>query len=148
MSNKKRIKNGYILLYALFMGCLCMFASMFILKMENIKFQNSNKEFRELSEINNIQRDREYVLSHINKIFHDNIRNINLDNIDNFIRSLDLNFKVNINDSSAYFYNGDLIIDYYKNKVFYKQEKYTISTKDSSIFYKREYVSYERKVSN
>lgn len=88
------------------------------------------------------------MLSYIDKFFYDNIDNINSDNIYNFIRSLDKNFKVTLSNSSAYFYNGDLIIDYYKNKLFYKQEKYKISAKDSNIAYKREYVSYERKVSN
>ena len=135
-------------MYALFMGCLCIFSSLFILKMENIKCQNSGKELRSLSKVNNVQKDREYVLSHIDKFFYDNIDNINSDNMDKFIRSLDKNFKVTLSNSSAYFYNGDLIIDYYKNKLFYKQEKYKISTKDSNIAYKREYVSYERKVSN
>lgn len=148
MFNKKRIKKGYILLYALFMGCLCIFSSLFILKMENIKWQNSGKELRSLSKVNNVQKDREYVLSYIDKFFYDNIDNINSDNMDKFIRSLDKNFKVTLSNSSAYFYNGDLIIDHYKNKLFYKQEKYKISTKDSNIAYKREYVSYERKVSN
>lgn len=148
MFNKKRIKEGYILLYALFMGCLCIFSSLFILKMENIKCQNSGKELRSLSKVTNVQKDREYVLSYIDKFFYDNIDNINSDNMDKFIRSLDKNFKVTLSNSSAYFYNGDLIIDYYKNKLFYKQEKYKISTKDSNIAYKREYVSYERKVSN
>ncbi len=38
--------------------------------------------------------------------------------MDKFIRSLDKNFKVTLSNSSAYFYNGDLIIDYYKNKLF------------------------------
>ncbi len=122
--------------------------SLFILKMENIKWQNSGKELRDLSKVSNVQRDREYVLSYIDKFFYDNIDNINSDNIYNFIRSLDKNFKVTLSNSSAYFYNGDLIIDYYKNKIFYKQEKYKISAKDSNIAYKREYVSYERKVSN
>ncbi|GAE02402.1 lipoprotein [Clostridium botulinum B str. Osaka05] len=135
-------------MYALFMGCLCIFSSLFILKMENIKCQNSGKELRSLSKVNNVQKDREYVLSYIDKFFYDNIDNINSDNMDKFIRSLDKNFKVTLSNSSAYFYNGDLIIDYYKNKLFYKQEKYKISTKDSNIAYKREYVSYERKVSN
>ncbi len=135
-------------MYALFMGCLCIFFSLFILKMENIKWQNSGKELRDLSKVSNVQRDREYVLSYIDKFFYDNIDNINSDNIYNFIRSLDKNFKVTLSNSSAYFYNGDLIIDYYKNKIFYKQEKYKISAKDSNIAYKREYVSYERKVSN
>lgn len=116
--------------------------------MENIKWQNGCKELRALSKVSNVQRDREYVLSYIDKFFYDNIDNINSDNIYNFIRSLDKNFKVTLSNSSAYFYNGDLIIDYYKNKLFYKQEKYKISTKDSNIAYKREYVSYERKVSN
>lgn len=135
-------------MYALFMGCLCIFSSLFILKMENIKCQNSGKELRSLSKVNNVQKDREYVLSYIDKFFYDNIDNINSDNMDKFIKSLDKNFKVTLSNSSAYFYNGDLIIDYYKNKLFYKQEKYKISTKDSNIAYKREYVSYERKVSN
>lgn len=135
-------------MYALFMGCLCIFSSLFILKMENIKCQNSGKELRSLSKVNNVQKDREYVLSYIDKFFYDNIDNINSDNMDKFIRSLDKNFKVTLSNSSAYFYNGDLIIDYYKNKLFYKQEKYKISTKDSNIAYKREYISYERKVSN
>lgn len=135
-------------MYALFMGCLCIFSSLFILKMENIKCENSGKELRSLSKVNNVQKDREYVLSYIDKFFYDNIDNINSDNMDKFIRSLDKNFKVTLSNSSAYFYNGDLIIDYYKNKLFYKQEKYKISTKDSNIAYKREYVSYERKVSN
>ncbi|WP_053467036.1 hypothetical protein [Clostridium sp. L74] len=148
MFNKKRIKKGYILLYALLMGGLCMFSSLFILKMENIKWQNSGKELKSLSKINRVQKDREYILSYIDKFFYENIENISSDNINEFIRSLDNNFKFTFNNTLAYFYNGNLIIDYYKNKIFYKQEKYKISTKDSNIFYKREYVSYERKVSN
>ncbi|MGO5064861.1 MULTISPECIES: hypothetical protein [unclassified Clostridium] len=148
MFNKKRIKKGYILLYALLMGGLCMFSSLFILKMENIKWQNSGKELKSLSKINRVQKDREYILSYIDKFFYENIENISSDNINEFIRSLDNNFKFTFNNTLAYFYNGDLIIDYYKNKIFYKQEKYKISTKDANIFYKREYVSYERKVSN
>ncbi|NFN87393.1 hypothetical protein FDF31_11310 [Clostridium sporogenes] len=148
MFNKKGIKKGYILLYALLMGGLCMFSSLFILKMENIKWQNSDKELKSLSKINSVQKNREYILSYIDKFFYENIDNINSDNINEFIRSLDNNFKFTFNNNLAYFYNGDLIIDYYKNKIFYKQEKYKISTKDSNISYKREYVSYERKVSN
>ncbi|KOR26654.1 hypothetical protein ND00_05330 [Clostridium sp. L74] len=125
-----------------------MFSSLFILKMENIKWQNSGKELKSLSKINRVQKDREYILSYIDKFFYENIENISSDNINEFIRSLDNNFKFTFNNTLAYFYNGNLIIDYYKNKIFYKQEKYKISTKDSNIFYKREYVSYERKVSN
>ena len=125
-----------------------MFSSLFILKMENIKWQNSDKELKSLSKINSVQKNREYILSYIDKFFYENIDNINSDNINEFIRSLDNNFKFTFNNNLAYFYNGDLIIDYYKNKIFYKQEKYKISTKDSNISYKREYVSYERKVSN
>ncbi len=43
--------------------------SLFILKMENIKWQNSGKELRDLSKVSNVQRDREYVLSYIDKFF-------------------------------------------------------------------------------
>ncbi|EJO5346973.1 hypothetical protein NRP93_001039 [Clostridium botulinum] len=148
MFNKKRIKKGYILLYALFMGSLCLFSSLFILKMENIKWQNRGKELEVLSKVSTVQREREYFLSYVDKLLYDNIDKINLDNINKFIKNLDKDFKININNSSAYFYNGNLIIDYYKNKSFYKQEKYIIYSKNFNITYKREYISYERKVSN
>lgn len=146
MLNKKGIKKAYILLYAFFMGSLCIFSSLFILKMENIKWKNSNTELHNLSKINDIQKDREHLLSYIDKLFYDNLKNIDLKGVNNFIKNLDENFNIRIGNSSAYFYNGALIIDYYRNNQFYKQEKYKIYIKDSNINYDREYVSYERKV--
>ncbi|MGU9537769.1 hypothetical protein ACQX0N_02070 [Clostridium tepidum] len=125
-----------------------MFSSMFVLKMENIKWQNSSKELKSLGKISRIQKDREHILTYIDKLFYENIENISSDNVNNYVRSLDNDFKFIYNNNLAYFYNGDLIIDYYKDKIFYKQEKYKIYTNNSNIFYKRKYISYERKVSN
>lgn len=140
MLKKERVKKGYILIYALLLGNICILTAAFLLKWQGNILQNTSSEINCLKKDSSIQRQREVLLSNIDKSLYDNLESISEEKLNICIDELYKDYKWYCEDSYAYFdENKNIIIEFCKNLKVYKKERYSINVLNSNLKYKREY---------
>ncbi len=128
-----------------------MLCALYILKMEHIKFQNVSEEITYLNKKSDVQKDREFILSKIDKEFYKNKKSVNDKDFKNKIKELvKTKYKFRYNHSYAYFDDdSNIVIDYFVKGKFYKEEIYNVKLDKENLKYENINARYNKKeVSN
>ncbi|WP_368487844.1 hypothetical protein [Clostridium sp. BJN0013] len=131
-NRKGKVKKGFILVYVLFVGCICILISLGCYSMEMYIRSNGVERYKQIFKVNAAEKYKEYLLTELNQYICDTIL-CETTNVKEYMNSLD-NFKIYFEESYIY-YDGNIdcfIIKYIINGDFYKQEifEYEIKGKD------------------
>lgn len=132
----RKSQKGFILVYVLFACSLCFAIVLGIYKMEVLIRRNDLKLQKNIMQVDNIQKSREYLLTELDDNIYKNVNCISEEEVKKFLNSTtdasikyDDNLIKYINDSDCF------LAEYYINHEFYKEELYQYKIINGSIFY-------------
>jgi hypothetical protein len=132
---KGKGKKGFILIYVLFIGCICILISLGCYSMEMNIRSNVVDTYKQAFKVNVKDKYKEYLLTELNQYICENIL-CNTTNIKEYMNSLD-DFKIYFQESHVYYdKNIDcFIIEYVIDGTFYKQETFEYEIKDKDVIF-------------
>lgn len=132
---KGKGKKGFILIYVLFIGCICILISLGCYSMEMNIRSNVMDTYKQTFKINVKDKYKEYLLTELNKYICKNIL-YEAANVKEYMNSLE-NFKIYFQESNLYYdKNIDcFIIEYVIDGNFYEQETFEYEIKDKNIIF-------------
>ena len=127
-SGSYEVKKGFVIVYTLIFGMVCLFIvllcfNLYIYESNNIDFLQ-NIDLKE----NNMEKDREYLLTDLSDTIKTNISDITNDNVRNYFTAYKSNFKIIFNNSCV-------VYDY-------KDNEFVLVSKYDNVFVKQEYYGY------
>ncbi|OBR94912.1 hypothetical protein CLRAG_12500 [Clostridium ragsdalei P11] len=132
---KRKVKKGFILIYVLFIGCMCILISLGCYSMEmHIRSNNLNSHKKSI-QVDVTEKYREYLFTELNEYISKN-PSCDDNGIKQYISSLD-NFKIYFEECYIFYdKNMDCFkVEYIFNGEFYKEETYEYEVKNKDILY-------------
>ena len=141
---KRRVNKGYVLIYVLLVGSLCLLSSIFVFQMQMEKKSSLVLYKDEVTSSNKLQESRENLLTGIDNLVIANVINKNIASIHTYLSALPLSFKIYYQNSYISYDNqtDKLYIDYYINGYYYKTEYYNYYMDSLVLKYKCCDISY------
>lgn len=135
---KRRIKKGYVLIYVLLVGSLCLFSSFFIFNMEMAKRENILLYKDQVTRTDKLQECRENLLTDIDTLLNSNVSSKDIASIQTYLSGLPSPPKMYYQNSYISYgkLNNKIFIDYYLNGKYYKTESYSYYVDNLKIKYK------------
>jgi hypothetical protein len=148
--NKRRVNKGYVLIYVLLVGSLCLLSSIFVFQMEMEKRSSLNLYKDEVTSINKLQKCRENLLTGFDTIVNTNASSKDVPSIKAYLLGLPLSFKIYYQNSYISYNktNDKIFIDYYLDGIYYKTEYYKYYVDSLKIKYKCSNISYVKGMVN
>lgn len=133
---KKKGRRGFVLIYVLFVGCICISIVSVGYKMEFVKRDNAVKLQNNTIKVDKLQKSREYLLSRLDKYILNNINSLSNEEIQTYFSTLN-DFKV-VYEGSYIIYIKDknyFLLRYYLNNKFCKEELYEYKVTSKGLVY-------------
>lgn len=134
-NRKGEAKRGFILVYVLFIGCICILISLECYKMETYIRYNAMARNKQIFKADVTQKYKEYLLTQLNQYICDTIL-CKTKNIKEYMSSLD-NFRMYFEECYVYYdKNIDcFIIKYIIDGNFYKSDTFEYEIKDNGVVF-------------
>jgi len=123
---KRRVNKGYVLIYVLLVGSLCLLSSIFVFQMQMEKRSSLVLYKYEVTSSNKLQETRENLLTLIDNLVNTNVTTKDILSIHTYLSGLPLAFKIYYQNSYISYDKviDKMYIDYYINVTYYKTEYY------------------------
>lgn len=136
--SKRTVNKGYVLIYVLLVGSLCLLSSIFVFQMEMEKRSSLILYKDEVTCNNKLSQSRENLLTDIDTIINTNVNSKDVISIQAYLSGIPVPIKIEYQKSSISYNhtNDELFIDYYINGIYYKTEYYKYYVDNLKIKYK------------
>lgn len=135
-NRKRKTREGFILIYVMFLVTLCIFIAINCFKLEVLKRENSLNIEKDILRTEETQKIKEYILTDLDQSLNKNVLNLSNEGIRAYMNSLTgtivkyENSYVEYNRQKDYF-----VLVYYLDGKFCKEEAYEYNVKDNCIYY-------------
>ncbi len=133
---KRESTRGFILIYVVFIVTLCIFIALNCFKLEVLKRENNLKMQKNILKVEYEQKTKEYIFTQLDEFLYKNVTNLTSDGIKAYLDSLSGTI-VQYEDSHIEYNKSQncLLVVYYKDGKFSKEELYQYRVENNSIFY-------------
>jgi hypothetical protein len=147
---KRGISKGYVLIYVLLVGSLCLLSSFFVFEMEMSQKESISLYKNEVTSDNKLQECRENLLTDIDTMVNSNVSSKDVLSLKTYLAGLPLTFKIYYQNSYISYDNikDKIFIDYYINGLYYKTEYYSYYVDNLKVKYKCSDISYVKGMVN
>lgn len=148
--SKRRVNKGYVLIYVLLVGSLCLLSSIFVFQMEMGKRSSLILYKDEVTSKNKLAQSRENLLTAIDTIVNINVSAKDVTSIKGYLSVLPVSYKIYYQNSYISYSkkNDKIFIDYYIDGIYYKTEYYMYYVDSLKIKYKCSDISYVKGMVN
>lgn len=132
----KKTKRGFVLIYALFIGLICVLISIVCYNMETFVKSNNLYNYNEVFKVENIQQHRENLITRLNSYINENTEYHNDKDINEYFLNLK-DFRIYYEKSYIYYDKDNDIfkLQYIINNKPYKEESYEYKIESGQIKY-------------
>lgn len=133
---KKKNRSGFILVYVLFIGSICLSIAASCYKTEYLIRKNSLNFQKYSLKVNGIQKQKEYLLTQLDQYIYKNINDITEDEIKKYFQDAQ-SFSLSYEQCYVTYFNSRncFLLVYYLNNKFYKEELYEYKVVGDSVNY-------------
>lgn len=134
-NRKRKADRGFILIYVLLIGCICIFISLGCFNMEmNVRSNNLN-DYKKCLKMDVTEKYREYLLTELNRYLNENI-SFKEGKLNENMSSLN-NLRIYFEECYIYYdeKNDCFKVEYVFNGKFYKEEVYEYQFGENGLVY-------------
>ncbi|WP_035774432.1 hypothetical protein [Clostridium carboxidivorans] len=120
----------------MFIVSFCIFIALNCFKSEVLIRQNNLSMEKKILKVDPTQKIREYMLTDLDELLYKDVKMITNDEIKNYLSSKTDSIVQYDNSCIKYDKDDYLVVKYYVNNKFYKEEYYKCKVENNFIFYK------------